>query len=34
VIQTSPVHTGRCGDPASALDHLVATMVDASSSTV
>lgn len=30
VIQTSPVHTGRCGDPAAALDHLVATMVDAS----
>ena len=29
VIQTSPVHTGRCGDPAAALDHLVATMVDA-----
>lgn len=30
VIQTSPVHTGRCGDPAAALEHLVATMVDAS----
>ena len=29
VIQTSPVHTGRCGDPVAALDHLVATMVDA-----
>lgn len=29
IIQTSPVHTGRCGDPAAALDHLVATMVDA-----
>ena len=29
MIQTSPVHTGRCGDPAAALDHLVATMVDA-----
>lgn len=29
VIQTSPVHTGRCSDPAAALDHLVATMVDA-----
>ncbi len=28
VIQTSPVHTGRCSDPALALDHLVATMVD------
>jgi hypothetical protein len=29
VIQTSPVHTGRCGDPTAALEHLVATMVDA-----
>ena len=29
VIQTSPVHTGRCADPAAALQHLVATMVDA-----
>jgi hypothetical protein len=29
VIQTSPVHTGRCDDPAAALDHLVAIMVDA-----
>ncbi len=29
VIQTSPVHTGRCGDPAAALERLVATMVDA-----
>lgn len=28
VIQTSPVHTGRCGDPAAVLDHLLATMVD------
>ena len=28
VIQTSPVHTGTCDDPAAALDHLVATMVD------
>ena len=28
IIQTSPVHTGRCGDPAAALDHLVRTMVD------
>ncbi len=26
-IQTSPVHTGRCGDPAAALDHLMKTMV-------
>ena len=30
IIQTSPVHTGRCGDPAAALEHLLATMVDAS----
>ena len=29
VIQTSPVHTGRSNDPAAALEHLVATMVDA-----
>jgi len=28
VIQTSPVHTGRCNDPAAALDRLVTTMVD------
>ena len=28
VIQTSPVHTGRCDDPAAALERLVATMVD------
>lgn len=28
VIQTSPVHTGRCNDPASALERLVANMVD------
>ena len=28
VIQTSPVHTGRCSDPAAALERLVATMVD------
>jgi hypothetical protein len=27
VIQTSAVHSGRCADPAQALDHLVATMV-------
>jgi len=27
VIQTSPVHTGRCGDPAAALEHLLAKMV-------
>ena len=31
VIQTSPVHTGRCYDPAAALDHLLAKMVDANS---
>jgi DUF3037 family protein len=30
VIQTSPVHTGRCTDPAAALERLVATMVDRS----
>jgi hypothetical protein len=29
IIQTSPVHTGRCVDPAAALERLVATMVDA-----
>ena len=28
VIQTSPVHTGRCDDPAAAIEHLFATMVD------
>ncbi|HEY6806390.1 MAG TPA: DUF3037 domain-containing protein [Pyrinomonadaceae bacterium] len=28
IIQTSPVHTGRCGDPAAALQRLVATIVD------
>ena len=28
IIQTSAVHTGRCEDPAAALDHLVATVVD------
>jgi len=28
IIQTSPVHTGRCSDPAAALQHLVATMVE------
>ena len=27
VIQTSPVHTGRCSDPAAALERLVAMMV-------
>ena len=29
IIQTSPVHSGRCQDPAAALDHLVQTMVRA-----
>ena len=29
IIQTSPVHTGRCSDPQKALEHLVAKMVDA-----
>ena len=28
IIQTSPVHTGRCNDPAAALERLVATMVE------
>ncbi len=27
VIQTSPVHTGCCADPAAVLEHLMATMV-------
>lgn len=27
IIQTSPVHTGRCSDPAAVLEHLVAKMV-------
>lgn len=27
VIQTSPVHLGRCSDPAAALEHLMKTMV-------
>jgi len=30
IIQTSPVHTGRCGDPSAAIERLIATMVDAS----
>ncbi len=30
VIQTSPVHTGRCADPSAALEHLLAKMVDSS----
>jgi hypothetical protein len=29
IIQTSPVHSGRCQDPQAALDHLVQTMVKA-----
>lgn len=29
IIQTSPVHSGRCHDPAATLDHLVQTMVKA-----
>jgi hypothetical protein len=28
VIQTSPVHTGRCADPLAALERLVESMVD------
>ena len=28
VIQTSPVHTGRCADPRAALEHLLTTMVE------
>jgi hypothetical protein len=27
IVQTSPVHTGQCKDPAAALDHLMKTMV-------
>ena len=27
IIQTSPVYTGRCSDPAAALEHLLQTMV-------
>jgi hypothetical protein len=27
IVQVSPVHTGRCGDLAAALEHLLATMV-------
>jgi hypothetical protein len=30
IIQTSPAHTGRCGDPAAALLRLVATIVETS----
>ena len=28
IIQTSPVHTGRCSDPSLALEHLLKTMVE------
>ena len=27
IVQTSPVHTGQCGDPSAALEHLMQTMV-------
>ena len=27
IVQTSPVHTGQCADPAAALEHLLQTMV-------
>jgi hypothetical protein len=27
IVQTSPVHTGQCAEPAAALDHLMRTMV-------
>jgi hypothetical protein len=33
IIQTSPVHTGRCHDPAAALERLIATMVDSNEDT-
>ena len=33
IIQTSPVHTGRCEDPAAALERLIATMVDTGKNT-
>jgi hypothetical protein len=29
MIQTSPVHAGRCTDPVAALEHLMRTMVRA-----
>jgi len=29
IIQTSPVHVGRCADPAAAIEHLLARMVGA-----
>jgi Protein of unknown function (DUF3037) len=27
IVQTSPVHTGQCSDPAAALEHLMARMI-------
>ena len=33
IIQTSPVHTGRCHDPAVALERLIATMVNTANNT-
>jgi hypothetical protein len=27
IVQTSPVHTGQCADPAAAIEHLLQTMV-------
>ena len=33
IIQTSPVHTGRCGDPNHAIAHLLAKIVDSQEST-
>ena len=33
IIQTSPVHTGRCHDPAVALQRLIATMVNTADNT-
>ena len=27
IVQTSPVHTGQCSDPAAALEHLMLTMI-------
>ena len=33
IIQTSPVHTGRCADPTAVLEHLLQTMVRSSPST-
>ena len=33
IIQTSPVHTGRCHDPAVALERLIATMVNTADNT-